>query len=392
MLPVYSVSQFIAEVNSIIVGQFTVEGEVSQFKISQGKFVFFDLKDATGLLSCFVMLFKLKVPLEDGMKIRVTGFSRVREQTGRFGFSVEQVELVGDGALKRAYEMLKKKLLEEGLFDAARKRSIPKIPKRIGVIASGDSAAFGDFKRIISNRWAGVEVTLRNVAVQGESAVQDIVTAFQDFNAVFDQFDVLVLIRGGGSLEDLAAFNSEDVARAVYGSRIPVVCGVGHERDESLADFVADVRASTPSNAAEIVVPEKRDFITGLNFELEHMENQLRHNLIVKRQATQSLFYRMQSRLEAPLVRVRQTITSFQQCGTTLDRQLSKYKDFVVGAERLFKNVDPRQVLKRGYSLTRNSNGAIVRSSEDLDLGEKIVVELGRGTVTGEVIAKALEK
>lgn len=388
MLPVYSVTQFITEINNIIVGQFSIEGEVSQMKVSQGKFVFFDLKDATGVLSCFMMLFKLKVPVEDGMKIRVTGYPRVREQTGRFGFNVESVELVGDGALKRAYELLKKKLQEEGLFAPTRKRTIPKIPQRIAVIASDTSAAWGDFKRILTNRWGGVEVVIQNVLVQGAGSVGEIVQAFKDFNAQAAEFDVLVLIRGGGSLEDLAAFNSEEVARAVYGSAIPVVCGVGHERDESLADFVADVRASTPSNAAELVVPDKKDFLNEVSFELEQMCNQLTHRIAVHKQQVTTSFYRMQTRLEAPLMRVRQTMLAFQQCGAALSRQVVKYADFVAGAERLFKNVDPKQVLKRGYSLTRNSKGAIVRAADELDRGETIVVELGRGTATAEVVAK----
>lgn len=385
MLPVYSVTEFISNINQIIVGTFTVEGEVSQFKVSQGKFVFFDLKDATGVLSCFVMLFKLKVPLEDGMKIRVTGYPRVREQTGRFGFSVEEVELVGDGALKRAYELLKKKLQEEGLFDVARKRAIPKIPKRIGVIASGDSAAFGDFKRILSNRWAGVEVYLRHVAVQGETAVAEIVTAFQEFNAVHDQFDVLVMIRGGGSLEDLAAFNSELVARSVYGSRIPVVCGVGHERDESLADFVADVRASTPSNAAELVVPEKKDFIAGLAFELEHMENQLRHSIAIKRQRTQTLFYRMATKLEAPIVKASTTINQFVRCYDKLVQKVARQKEFVISSERLLKNVDYHRVIKRGFSIARTKQGVIIRTAKDLDAGQELVVEFASGSALTHV-------
>lgn len=389
MLPVYSVSQFISEINTIIVGQFIIEGEVSQFKVNQGKFAFFDLKDATGVLSCFMMLFKLKVPVEDGMKIRITGYPRVREQTGRFGFNVEQVELVGEGALKRAYELLKKKLQAEGLFDVARKRPVPRIPKRIGVIASDTSAAWGDFKRILTNRWGGIEVVIQNVLVQGPSAINDIVEAFREFNNQAADFDVLVMIRGGGSLEDLAAFNSEEVARAVYGSRIPVVCGVGHERDESLADFVADVRASTPSNAAELVVPDKKDFIQELGFELEQMERMLSHDIVVRKQQVSTLFYRMQSRLEAPLASVKRSINAFQQCGQILERHVNRYKEYVSGAERLFKNVDPRRVLSRGYSLTRSSSGKIVRTADELDRGQTIVVELGRGSVTGQVIDKA---
>jgi exodeoxyribonuclease VII large subunit len=408
-LPVYTVSEFIGNINAIIVGQFTVEGEVSQFKISQGKWAFFDLKDPTGVLSCFAVAFQLKVPLEDGIKVRVTGYPKVREQTGRFGFVVQSVELVGDGALKRAYELLKKKLSEEGLFAPARKRAIPKIPNRIAVIASRDSAAFGDFKRIITNRWPAVEVVIRHVAVQGETAVADVVSAFQEFNAAASEFDVLVIIRGGGSLEDLAAFNTEPVVRAVYGSVIPVVSGIGHERDETLIDFVADVRASTPSNAAEMVVPDKRDFLSQCGFMVEQMGEVVAHQVLLKKQRVQTGVFQMTSRLEAPLQRSKQLLQSFFNRSVRLEalvmakktmlQSFTKNADklthlilrreqFLESSERLLTNINPRRILGRGYSIARNSSGAIVRSAKELDVAERFVLELGEGTITGSVIEK----
>src|SRR3989344_3282465 len=222
MARVFTVSEFIDHINALVATDVhAVEGEISGFNLSQGRWVFFDLKDekVESKVGCFMMAFKLKTPLEDGMKVRVIGTPKVHEKSGQFRITVEQVELVGEGALKRAFELLKKKLAGEGLFADERKRPIPRFPERIGVIASRESAAFGDFKY---------------------------------FQTAKPRPDVLVLMRGAGSLEDLQAFNSEEVAYAIFGSKIPVVVGVGHERDESIADYVADLRASTPSNAAEL--------------------------------------------------------------------------------------------------------------------------------------------
>ncbi len=364
MIRAVSVSEFIEQINGIVTGEFIVEGEVSQYKISQGKWVFFDLKDERAALGCFSSVFSLRTPLEDGMKIRVTGYPSVYPKTGRFSFTVQRVEMVGQGSLKRAYELLKAKLEGEGLFDQSRKRILPSLPNRIGVIASRDSAAYGDFKRIINNRWAGVEILLRHVQVQGEQAVNDIVSAFRDFNEYDDTLDVVVLIRGGGSLEDLMAFNDERVVRAVYGSRAPVICGVGHERDETLADLAADVRASTPSNAAEVVVPERKEFFKELDFTIETMGEKLTHKIRMFRQWVEDPRSGMLASLESLIARRQQMVGA---------------------ANVLFKNVDPRRVLKRGFSITRDTRGHIIRSADQVDEKQTIVVELAEGTIQAAV-------
>jgi exodeoxyribonuclease VII large subunit len=263
-MPAFSVSQFIDYLNTALVSAVfpegaVIEGEVAEYRVSQDKWIWFLLKDEAAVVSCFATKWQLRTPLEDGMQIRVFGQPKVHPRSGKFSVTVERVELVGEGALRRAFELLKKKLSEEGLFAPERKRRIPRFPRRIGLIASRESAAYTDFLRILGNRWGGVEVLSAHVQVQGRDAVREIVGAFRYFNARADGVDVLVLTRGGGSLEDLQAFNSEDVARAVFSSRIPVIVGVGHERDETLADHVADVRASTPTNAAEIVAPDRRE-------------------------------------------------------------------------------------------------------------------------------------
>src|SRR3989338_9142975 len=218
-----------------------IEGEVSDFRVTQQKWVSFDLKDeeAEAVLKCFMTVWQMGVPIENGMRVRVNGFPKVYERFGTLKLNVQRVEPVGEGALKRAYELLKKKLEEEGVFDLSRKRGLPRFPERVGLITSRDAAAFGDFLRIMNNRWGGVEIDFVPVHVQGRQAVPEILQAFLFFNGLpeSERPEVLVLTRGGGGLEDLHAFNDEQVVREVFLSKIPVVVGVGHERDESLCDF-----------------------------------------------------------------------------------------------------------------------------------------------------------
>lgn len=386
MIQVVTVSEFIQLINEVVAGEFIVEGEVTEYKISQNKWIFFNLKDEVSCLSCFSTVFTLKTPLEEGMKVRVLGYPKVHDKSGRFSFTVQKVELLGEGALQRAYLLLKQKLSSEGLFDKTRKRPLPPIPERVGVIASGDSAAWGDFKRILSNRWGGVEVILRHVAVQGDSAVREIVEAFKDFNTSKTMCDVLVLIRGGGSLEDLMAFNSEEVVRAIYSSRIPVICGVGHERDETLADLVADLRASTPSNAAELLVPDRIDFIRRLVFDLDHIQERLTHQVVTKRHLLERSVQFMINQFGIHTQTIKQTIESFMYSQAKLENECLRVKEFLMSSETLFKNVNPKQLLKRGFSITRTKKGELVRGAHQVDKKEVLMIELGQGEIEAEVI------
>lgn len=387
MIPVLSVSDFIEQINGIVAGEFIVEGEVSQYSVSQGKWIFFSLKDERSVLSCFSTVFMMRTPVEDGMKIRVYGYPKIHDKSGKFSFTVQRVEMVGEGALKKAYELLKKKLTAEGFFDESRKRRLPYAPQRIGVIASRDSAAFGDFKKIVYNRWAGVEIIIRHVAVQGQQAVEEIIQAFADFDRSSDEMrpEVLVLVRGGGSLEDLAAFNTEEVVRAVYASPIPVVVGIGHERDVSLAELVADVRASTPSHAAEIVVPDKRDFISALEFELEHAQQTVRHTIEIKQKNIEQSLVSLLNRLEQVSGNGKKLIEKFRALTSVLALQVRQKQDAVQFAQRLLSQSDPRQVLRRGYSIVRTAGGQLVRRAQQVVAGERIMIELEQGTITADV-------
>lgn len=385
MLPILSVFEFIEQINGIIAGEFIVEGEVSQYKISQGKWVFFDLKDDRAVVNCFATVYGIKTPLADGMKVRVIGYPKVREQSGCFSLVVQQVELVGEGSLKKAYLLLKEKLAKEGLFNVERKRVLPDFPQKIGVIASGDSAAWGDFWRILNNRWRGVELELFNVAVQGEKAVEEITAAFEYFNKKQNDSELVVLIRGGGSFEDLAAFNTEEVARLIYGSRLPVVVGVGHERDESLVDFVADVRASTPSNAAEIVVPNLVDFVGDLELTQEHLREKLLHKISRLKHLAEQLFFLMASKLESPLSSARFLIEKFLACRLKIVNQFEQMEQIVEANDRLLQNINPKKLLRRGYGIVRDSKGRLIKKPSLVDEGERLVIELSEGVLKAKV-------
>ncbi len=402
---VLSVSQYLQIVNAVLrehvpSQEIVVEGELGGYTVKDGKWIIFDLKDekdAKTKVACFGTTFKIVGAFESGMRVRVFGYPTVKGWS-TFQIDVQRMEPVGEGALKKAYDALKKKLEGEGLFDAARKRSLPRFPQRIGLITSRDAAAYGDFLRILNNRWGGVEVDFYHVRVQGNEAVPEILAAFDYFNklpspskgegqgevygGIPARPDLLVLTRGGGSLEDLHAFNDESVARAVYSSKIPVVVGVGHERDESLCDFVADVRASTPSNAAERIVPNRTDVEYELAMMTRRMEERLtetiaRRQLSVDR-ATRTVGLVLDRERQRFLSRADRLTVAFGTWKTTLRERLSTY-------ERVLRQVDPKRVLARGYSIV-TVNGKVVSDAATLEVGAEIAVQLAQGTADAQVL------
>ena len=252
-------SEFVAYVNQTLeyaYSSVTVVGEVSEFKVNQGKWVFFNVKDEETSVPCFMTLWSLSVPIEDGMKIVVRGIPKITKW-GKFSFTVSKIAPVGEGSLKKAFEMLKKKLASEGLFDVSKKRSLPEDLNKIGVISSTQAAGYADFVKIINARWGGLKVLTAHVQVQGLDAPEQMIRALKYFNEHTD-VQVIALIRGGGSKDDLVCFNDEALVRAVAASKIPVITGIGHEIDESLCDLAADVRASTPSNVAELLTRDRK--------------------------------------------------------------------------------------------------------------------------------------
>lgn len=262
-IPLLTVSGLIASLNQTLEYAYPsveVEGEVMSFKVNQNKFVFFDLKDSGGSVNCFMTVWQLRTPIEDGMKVVVRATAKLT-QWGKFSLTVQSIHPSGEGSLRKSYDLLKNKLEAEGLFAPERKRALPRIPRHIAVISSTQAAGYADFIKIINDRWGGVQIDVAHTQVQGEAAADQIVRAIRYFNEQPDLPEVLVIIRGGGSADDLSCFNDELLVREIAASRIPTIVGVGHEVDETLADFVADVRAATPSNAAQIVVPDRHEFM-----------------------------------------------------------------------------------------------------------------------------------
>lgn len=376
MNQVLTVSEFLNALNETMAFAFpevVVQGEVSSFKVNQGKWVFFDVKDQESTLGCFMTLYQLKTPLEDGMQVRVIGTPKLTKW-GKFSFTVKRVELAGEGALKRAFMLLQKKLSDEGLFASERKRPLPQYPKTIGLVASGQSAAYADFVKILSQRWGGLHIQLADVQVQGAAAPDQVVNAIRQFNEAADPVDVLVVIRGGGSLEDLQAFNTEDVARAVAGSRIPTIVGVGHEVDVSLADMAADVRAATPTDAARIVVPDRVAMAGELDSRTARMEQHIRQNLLRREQLLLNHVTRMERFVRQPIERLARAAINLRRDLGTIERTLQLREQKLEGLVRNLKNVDPKAVLARGYSMVRQGD-KLIKSAKDLSPKSSFMIQ-----------------
>lgn len=407
--PVFSVTEFIDYIN-LAVGRrrVVVEGEVSGFSVNQGKWAFFDLKDVHSKVACFALAYQLGVPLEDGMHVQVTGAPRLYGKSGKFSIMIDHVELKGAGALKRAFELTKAKLQTEGLFDADRKRQLMQYPERIGLVCSQQSAAYTDFMRIVNARWGGLDIHLAHVHVQGESAVKEIVGAFQWFNAHGTELGIetLVLIRGGGSLEDLQAFNSEAVARAVFGSCIPVICGVGHECDESLADYAADVRAATPTHAATLTVPDRTELLDrvlshvhSLNqcveHELDWHRGGVERNVLTLQHAVQGmiqqcthLFGQFAFSLSAFESTLANTLATVTQTASVIIREteqaVEKHSTSLSALERILQGMNPLAVLKRGYAIVQRK-GRAVSSRANLKPGDMINLRFSDGELPATI-------
>lgn len=371
-LPPLPVSDFVAIVNQTLemaVGSVTVVGELANFRVSKNRWVYFDLKDEQSSIRCFGTVYMLPGPLEDGMMLEVRGTPRLHDQFG-FSFNVQSIRPVGEGSLRKAAELLMAKLQAEGLFSDERKRSLPYPPQRIGLVTSAESAAYADFTKILAARWGGLTISLADVQVQGERAPAQLVNAIQWFNEQADAPEVLVVIRGGGSADDLAAFSAEQVVRAVAASRIPTLVAIGHEVDTSLAELAADVRASTPSNAAELLVPDRREISAQLRVTDERMGQLLADRL------------RDERRFLADAVTV---------AGDSLDRLLRRNRDRLEADMRLAQAYDPALALARGYAIVRK-DGRALRGG--LAAGDRIDVTLlsGRASATVDSYADTYQE
>ncbi|MDB5182262.1 MAG: Exodeoxyribonuclease 7 large subunit [Candidatus Saccharibacteria bacterium] len=339
-----------------------IEGELANFRISKNRWVYFDLKDENSSVKFFGTVYNLPGPLEEGMTLRVTGTPRLHNLYG-FSVTVQAISLAGEGTIKKAFELLLQKLTLEGLFNAERKRALPYPPQRIGLITSGESAAYADFVKIINARFRGLHIEHADVQVQGEPAVGQIVRAIEHFNALGEPPEVLVLIRGGGSADDLQVFNTEAVTRAVAASRIPTLVAIGHEIDTSLAELAADLRASTPSNAAELLVPDRSQLLR----ELSAARGEMGRLLSASVQAGKKDLAVQSDILKQSVI------------------QLINHKhEALEHASKLLELLNPRNILKRGYAVVRQGK-TVIRKSSQLKPGQSLDILLSDGNIKAEV-------
>jgi exodeoxyribonuclease VII large subunit len=388
---IYTVSSLTREIKEFLETSFPrlwVEGEVSNFKQHSSGHLYFTLKDENAQIRCAMWRFKageLLFRLEDGMKVLLEGDIQVYEKSGNYQLIAQQIQPAGIGELQLAFEQLKKKLHEEGLFDERHKKALPAIPESIGIITSPTGAAIRDIISVISRRFPAAEILLYPVKVQGEGAAKEIAMAIENFND-YRKVDVLIVGRGGGSLEDLWAFNEEIVARAIFESEIPVVSAVGHEVDYSIADFVADRRAPTPSAAAEMVVPDRQELLGVLAYYREKYEKHILQNIAGFRdkidafqksyafRRPEDLLYQKAQRLDE-LWRSIQTAIQY-----SVDRQKQRLEN-----ERLhLRALNPEAVLRRGYSICYKE-GEIVKNVKQVKSLDIIQVKLHKGQFISQV-------
>jgi exodeoxyribonuclease VII large subunit len=354
--PVFSVSDFIAIVNQTLEYAYTdlaIEGEVASFKVSQGKFIFFDIKDQGGSIGCFMTVWQLRVPIEDGMKVIVSAVPKLT-QWGKFSLTVKAIKPSGEGSLKKSFELLKSKLEAEGLFAPERKRQLPRIPHHVAIISSTQAAGYADFIKILNDRWGGVKVDVAHVQVQGVDAPDQIIRAINYFNQRESLPEVIVIIRGGGSADDLSAFNDEPLVRTIASSRIPTLVGVGHEINESLADLVADVSVATPSNAAQILVPDKAEIIRSVHAQLGSLLPRILQVIYQQKQSVRTVLDGV-----------------FEIIETSVEEQARN----VMLIKNVLIQLDPNKVLTRGYALVRGT----------VKVGAMIAVETNKIIIEAEV-------
>jgi exodeoxyribonuclease VII large subunit len=365
MLPILTPSQFVALFNATLEMAYPVveiEGEVLNYKVSKNRWVYFDIADENARLRCFGTVYMLPAPIEDGMRVKILASPRLHPQFN-FSLNLQSLQFSGEGTIKKAAAMLMEKLTTEGLFAEERKRPVPYPPERIALVTSGESAAYKDFNKVLSERYGGIIIEHADVTVQGDSAAGQIVRAIEWFNRAAVVADVIVIIRGGGSADDLQAFSSEQVTRAVAASRIPTVVAIGHEVDVSLAELAADLRASTPSNAAELLVPDRRDLLERLS-----KSNNTLHKTAL-------------NCLDRQLVNV---IDSLSRLNDSADRSLNDKDKVYKHMIRTLEALSPQTILKRGYAVVRKS-GVVVRNSKSLTRQNLVDIQFADGSIKAEV-------
>ncbi len=364
-----------------------VEGEIYQLKNHDSGHVFFSLKDDRALLR--VILFRdrareVPFPLREGMKVLCFGRISVYEPRGEYRLLAQRIEPRGAGALQAAFEALKEELRRKGYFDPSRKKPLPPFPQRVGVITSLSGAALHDFLRVALSRWPA-HILIYPVRVQGEGAAEEIARAVEELNRMED-LDLILITRGGGSLEDLQAFNQRVVAEAVFRSRLPVVSAVGHEIDYTICDFVADQRAPTPTAAASLIFPEEKALLADLRLRLQKLREEMERRLVFWERELHHLRRRLKSPETLLAEKEARLHHLVEQITRNLKHLLHRREERFLSLARHLEAVSPLAVLSRGYSVVKKlPQGNIVRRAEETQPGDLLEILPARGRILARV-------
>ena len=395
------------------IGEVWVEGEISRLTRQSSGHWYFTLKDEAAAVSC--AMFKqnnaaVVFEPKDGLKVRVFGQASLYEPRGSYQLIIRKMEEAGKGSLQEQFEKLKAKLAAEGLFDADRKKPLPLLPQKIGVVTSPTGAAIRDIINVLTRRFPNLGILLAPVTVQGEGAAEKIAAAIEYLNTR-DDIDLMIVGRGGGSIEDLWAFNEEVLARAIAASRIPVISAVGHEIDFTISDFVADVRAPTPSAAAELAVPVKAEMETQIARLAARLGGSLQNQVHILRERIpgfrQTMNHALMNDLRQRQQKVDETSRTLATClknAVTVQKQrlpglqqtmihrlesaVTEKRQSVRRLEVQLRALSPLAVLDRGYSLTQTADGEVVRDVDRLKKGDMLKTRFAKGTVISEVKKK----
>ncbi len=389
---VYSVARLNSEARQLLEGGLPalwVEGELSNFSAPASGHWYFTLKDRDAQIRCAMFRNRnsgIGFRPKDGQQVLLRGRVSLYEPRGDYQLIAEQMEDAGEGALRREFEKLKAKLAAEGLFEAALKRPLPTMPRRIAVVTSPTGAAVRDVLHILARRFPPASVLVFPTAVQGAAATPAIVAAIDNASARGD-CDVLVLARGGGSIEDLWCFNDERVARAIRRCSIPVVTGIGHEIDFTIADFAADVRAPTPSGAAELVVPDRRTLLATLANAAARLRASVSRQLTRAQQRSAELTARLQR--AHPGSRLRQQAQRLDELDMRLrrawEKSLTRATQRLLLAQRGLDAISPLATIERGFAIVTKADGSVVQDARELKVGDSIEARVARGTVLAQV-------
>ncbi|MBN2550863.1 MAG: exodeoxyribonuclease VII large subunit [Anaerolineales bacterium] len=392
--PIWTVGQLTHYLRDLLEGDeelqdLRVIGEISNFARPASGHLYFTLKDSTCSLKCVMWrnaAARLNFPLRDGLAVEVHGSLGIYETAGQYQLYADQIRPAGEGALYQEFLRLKARLEAEGLFDPARKRPLPAWPQRIGIVTSPTGAALRDMLNTLRRRYPLVEVTLAPTAVQGEEAPQGIIAALQALNQLVHP-DIILVARGGGSIEDLWAFNDEGVARAIAASPAPVISGVGHETDFTIADFVSDLRAPTPTAAAELATPNRLDLSIMLDERLQRLARGLQQRLSALRWKHNGLSN--QFSLRSPLMRIRSQRQQVDELSRRLGQELMHQQQIqrlhLAGIQQRLATLNPAAILRRGYALVVQPDGKILRSVTQVSPNQEIVVRMQDGALHAQI-------